>query len=107
MYMFRTLKQTILREDLQEDPIALAIREVCRRLGCVDDWFRLEDDTDLIEACIYERLALQARYRYLLRLARERHAAYTAPVAAQSMRDALCGAETGGRMAEKKEESLA
>lgn len=80
MYMFRTLKHTILREDLQEDAIALAIREVCRQLGCVDAWFQMEDDADLIESCIYERLALQARYRYLLRLARERHAAYTAPV---------------------------
>jgi len=31
----------------------------------------MESDSDLIEACIYEMEALRARYRYLLKAARE------------------------------------
>ena len=36
-----------------------------RAIGLVDE--------DLIEACIYESRALRARYRYLLRMAREQN----------------------------------
>jgi len=36
-----------------------------------DELFDLTDDQDLIEAVIYERLSLEARYSYLIRKARE------------------------------------
>ena len=57
----------------EESPLAEAIREVSRLLSCNEAWFRLETDEDLIEACIYESRALRARYRYLLRMAREQN----------------------------------
>ncbi|MCL2298638.1 MAG: YaaL family protein [Firmicutes bacterium] len=47
------------------------IREVRRQLEAVQAFFALETDEDLLDAAIYQREALQARYRYLLRLARE------------------------------------
>ena len=53
----------------EESPLAEEIREVSRLLSCNEAWFRLETD----EACIYESRALRARYRYLLRMAREQN----------------------------------
>ena len=41
-------------------------------MACNDLWFELECDENLIEACIYQREALQARYRYLLGTARRK-----------------------------------
>lgn len=46
------------------------IHEVKRRKACNERWFQMESDEDLVEACIYEREELAARYRYLLRQAR-------------------------------------
>ena len=44
--------------------------------------FEYEEDADLVEAAIYELEALKARYRYLLRIAKERdlHGAAIKPV---------------------------
>ncbi len=47
------------------------IQEVVRQLACNERWFQQECESDLIEACIYQRAELQARYRYLLNLARQ------------------------------------
>jgi len=47
------------------------MREVRRQLEGVHALFAMESDEDLLDAAIYQREALQARYRYLLRLARE------------------------------------
>ena len=54
------------REQLIRD-----IREVRRQLEAAYAYFALESDEDLLDSAIYQREALQARYRYLLRLARE------------------------------------
>ena len=60
------------------------IREVRRQLEGNHAIFALETDEDLLDAAIYQREALQARYRYLLRLAREAGAAaYGLPVQAE------------------------
>jgi hypothetical protein len=57
------------------------IREVRQQLDGVQSYFALETDEDLLEAAIYQRDALEARYRYLLRQAKEREAvAVHAPV---------------------------
>ena len=50
------------------------IREVRRQLEGIHAFFAMESDEDLLDAAIYQREALQARYRYLLRLARENKA---------------------------------
>jgi len=47
------------------------MREVRRQLDAVQSFFAMESDEDLLDAAIYQREALHARYRYLLRLAKE------------------------------------
>ena len=44
-----------------------------RQLACNEAWFCQETDEDLIDACIFENRALWARYRFLLRQARQNH----------------------------------
>lgn len=61
----------VLLKDPPPDPRLSEIREVCRLLDLANRRFEMEQDPDLIEACIYEQESLRARYRYLLRMARE------------------------------------
>lgn len=46
------------------------IKDVCRQISCTENWFQAENDSDLIEACIHQREGLYARYRYLMRKAK-------------------------------------
>ena len=46
------------------------LREICAQIKCTDMWFEMEEDEDLIDASIYQRESLNARYRYLLRQAK-------------------------------------
>ena len=76
--MESVLKRAILRgEQQQECDVLQAIREVCRQLDSVQARFEMdqvnpmESDSDLIDACIYEMEALRARYRFLLRQAKQ------------------------------------
>ena len=55
-------------------------------MKCTDMWFEMEDDEDLIDASIYQRESLNARYRYLLRKAKENH---ITPTQGQMQRDAI------------------
>lgn len=48
------------------------IREIARQLEVAKAKFEFESDGDLIEATIYEMEALNARYRYLIKLAKAR-----------------------------------
>ncbi|MBE6756934.1 MAG: hypothetical protein E7552_00080 [Ruminococcaceae bacterium] len=66
------LRENLLRPPVREDALAEAMQEVCGQLQSVDSRFAEETDEDLLDACMYERLALQARYRYLTRLVRRR-----------------------------------
>ncbi len=62
----------LLRPQLPpEDGLREAIREVCGQLEAARQRFDAAGDGDLIEANIYEMEALQARYRYLLKRARD------------------------------------
>lgn len=76
--MRRLYWQRWLLKDPAPDPDLEEIREVCRRLDAANRRFSLESDPDLIEACIFEQESLRARYRYLLRKAREER--LTAPL---------------------------
>lgn len=69
--MENTLKKVLLRADEAPHPTIEAIREVCQRLDMAEARFSMESDPDLIEGCIFEIESLRARYRYLLRTARE------------------------------------
>ena len=42
------------------------IKEICRQLELTEKWFQYEKDDNLIEACIYQREVLNAKYRYLM-----------------------------------------
>ena len=53
-------------EKLKDD-----LKFVPNQIAYNDMWFEMEDDNDLMEACIYQREILKARYRYLLRKAKE------------------------------------
>lgn len=55
----------------EDQAILEEIREVNRQLRCIDRWFQMESNEDLIEACIYQKEALHARYRYLMARARQ------------------------------------
>ena len=71
---------TIERNRLIQD-----IREVRQQLEAAHAFFALETDEDLLDAAIYQREALQARYRYLLRLAKVNNTvADTLPVEGES-----------------------
>ena len=39
------------------------LREICAQIKCTDMWFEMEEDEDLIDASIYQRESLNARYR--------------------------------------------
>lgn len=47
--------------------------EIRATLGLIKSsrcWFESECDADLIEACVYQMEALEAKYRYLLKMAK-------------------------------------
>ena len=59
------------RKNENEASLLENIREVCHQLADNERWFQMECNGDLIDACIFQREALMARYRYLLALARQ------------------------------------
>ena len=67
-----SLLTSLIRETGKTDPTILAIREVCASIDAAQRRFEQECDPDFIESTIYELQSLRARYRYLLRTARER-----------------------------------
>lgn len=74
------IKRVLLKPEVRPDETREAIREVCRQLENVQSRFEMENDPDLIEACIYEMESLRARYRYLLRQAKAQGYAAGTPV---------------------------
>ena len=60
-----------LRGKKEEHAIIVELNALKRRLDEVDTRFDLEVDEDLIDACIYEKNSLLARYRHLLKCAKE------------------------------------
>jgi len=54
-----------------EDPLLTDIRRICHQMDAAYARFELESDEDLVEAAIFELKALKARYRYLLKLAKQ------------------------------------
>lgn len=65
------------RRDEEEADIIFQLRETKKKMDCIESWFSLENDENLIESCIYEREALNARYKYLMKLARGNNAVNT------------------------------
>lgn len=69
--MGNAFKAMLLRDNVQEHPLLQSIRDVCQRMEALESCFAMQEDSDLIEACIYEQEALRAQYRFLLRQAKE------------------------------------
>lgn len=46
------------------------IRSVSADIACANAWFDFEEDTDMLESCIYYIESLNARYRCLLKKAK-------------------------------------
>lgn len=63
--------ETAKKEDAA-DALLEEIRDIREQIAYNEGWFAMELDEDLIEACVYQGKALQARYRYLLRRARQK-----------------------------------
>lgn len=59
-------KSTHNNESLDKNKIIAEIQNICDEMNQTDMWFQLEIDTDLIDACIYKREMLNAKYRYLI-----------------------------------------
>ncbi len=59
------------KTEVEKQELLSEIRDVSRRLAYNERWFEQECDSDLIDACIYQREELRARYRYLLGLAKK------------------------------------
>lgn len=47
------------------------IKEISRLIMYNECWFQSESDSDLIDACIYQRAELNSRYRYLINEAKQ------------------------------------
>ncbi|NMA79686.1 MAG: DUF2508 family protein [Clostridiales bacterium] len=57
-------------QDEKGREISEALRLICDKIKRNEESFNLISDADLIEAIVYEGMALKARYRYLLRQAK-------------------------------------
>lgn len=74
--LFENLKLVINKEkkNKEENPskdvLLKEIRSVMADIACADTWFEFEEDSDMLESCIYYIESLKARYRYLLKKAK-------------------------------------
>jgi len=84
-----SIRDILLRPKKQETPLLDEIRSTVSMINAMHQWFNTESDADLIEACVFQLESLEARYRYLLRLAKDRGI----------YRDALTGAANERRSA--------
>lgn len=50
----------------ENELIRKEIRNICLELQKTENWFQMEIDSNLIEACIHQREVLNARYKYLM-----------------------------------------
>lgn len=58
----------------QDDKVAMKndIAYIKKQLEIAKNRFENESDSDLVDSCIFEINALQAKYRYLLKLAKQK-----------------------------------
>ncbi len=66
-------KDTVYKNK-RDEKFANEIKAVSSQIACVDMWFEMEEDADLMESCIYQRESLQAKYRYLIKKAKQSEA---------------------------------
>ena len=49
-----------------DDKLIEEIKDICNEMDKTNLWFQMENNEDLIDACIHQREVLNARYRYLI-----------------------------------------
>ncbi len=54
------------KSDLKRKLIIEELNQIASEMEKTNLWFQMENNSDLIDACIYQREVLNARYRYLL-----------------------------------------
>ena len=59
-----TVNHTIKKQNLE---LIEEIKEVCSEIAKTENWFQMESNIDLIEACIYQRECLNSKYKYLIK----------------------------------------
>ncbi len=66
-------QEDLEQQDKQQEreKILAEIKKVSGQIARIESCFQMTSDEDLIDSCIYEMESLNARYRYLLRKARE------------------------------------
>ena len=80
----RLLKKWIARLERTPEPISIdedaalveALREVGRDFDALESLFNMTDDTDMIDYYAHQYKALNARYAYLIKQARDRGISY-------------------------------
>lgn len=66
--IFSTKKDNTYKQvKIELDILQNEIKEIRSQLEHTDIWFQTENDTDLIDACLYQRKFLNARYQYLIK----------------------------------------
>ncbi len=53
-------------DSLNQEKLIEEIKNICREMDKTNLWFQMEENSDLIDACIHQREVLNARYRYLM-----------------------------------------
>ena len=84
-----SIRDILLKPKKQATPLLDEIRSTVAMIHAMQQWFNTESDADLIEACVFQLESLEARYRYLLRMAKDMGVS----------RDALTGDATERRSA--------
>lgn len=56
--------------EISKAKILKEMRSVAADIACANAWFEFEEDTDMLESCIYYIESLNARYRCLLKRAK-------------------------------------
>lgn len=59
------------KKDYEKEKLLFDIKKVSAQIARIETCFQMTSDEDLIDSCIYEMESLNARYRYLLRRAKE------------------------------------
>ena len=68
--IFSAHENTSTIENFNTDLFFKEMNDVCSQIACIEMWFEMEEDPDLIDSIIYQREALIARYRYLIKKAK-------------------------------------
>ena len=66
MKIFNPENKTINNIEKQNLELLEEIKDVCSEMAKTDNWFQMESNDDLIEACIYQKEFLNSRYKYLI-----------------------------------------